>query len=186
MDKIEVRKDYFQWLCETASMPEGYSLLLDKFRRMNFVWVLDRDMNRAEDGKTLRYQYARERKYSDEDRILVEEYLSGPCTILEFLVALARRIESDIMANGEESDRTSEWFLDMVDNLGLLVFDDKHYNENEADYILHRFMSRKYKKNGDGNVFKLALKGGPEGGPDFRNIEIWLQAQTFLVNKIGL
>lgn len=189
MDKVEIRKEYFQWLCASISSPEQYTLLLDKLRRTNFVWILDRDANRAEDGKSLRYQFACSKNLDEDGMTLVEKWLSGPCTVLEFMVALAKRIETDIMANGEDSDKTAEWFFDMLENLGLLKFDDKHYDENEADYILHRFMSRKYKKNGDGNVFKrtkTGQKGGPESGPDFRNLEIWSQAQTFLVDKLGL
>ena len=186
MDKIEVRKDYYIWLKTCVNFPEGYELVADKLHRTPFVWLVDMDANRAEDGKSMRYWYTCDRNFDKEERELVEEYLSGPCTLLEMMVALARRIEADIMAEGGVDDRTDEWFRCMLDNLGLLEFDDKRYNENEVDYILNRFMSRKYGENGVGNIFKNAKKGRVKGGPNFRNLEIWSQAQTFLVDKYGI
>lgn len=186
MDKVEVQKDYYIWLKGISELGEKYSMLCDKLHRTPFVWIIDMDANRAADGKTLRYLYTCERNFDNEEREKAEEYLSGPCSLLEFLVALARRIEVDIMAEGGIDDRTGEWFWDMISNLGLLKFDDKHYNENQVDYILNRFMSRKYSENGDGNVFKNAKKGRVKGGPHFRDLEVWSQAQAYLVDKIGL
>ena len=186
MDKNEVQKDYYIWLIEESGLAENYSMLGNKLHRTPFVWMIDRDGNRAEDGKTLRYLYSCERNFVGEEAEKVDEYLCGPCSLLEFLVALARRIEIDIMAEGGVDDRTSEWFEDMLDNLGLLEFDDKHYEENRVDYILNRFMSRKYDENGNGNIFKNTEKGRDKGGPHFRNLEIWSQAQAFSVDKIGI
>lgn len=186
MDKTEVQKDYYIWLKSVSGISEDYEMLADKLRRTPFVWLVDMDANRAKDGQILRYSYAVERNYDKEICAEVEEYLSGPCSLLEFLVALARRIETDIMAEGGIDDRTGEWFEEMLDNLGLLEFDDKHYKENRVDYILNRFMSRKYGENGAGNVFKNVEKGTAKGGPNFRDLEIWSQAQQYLLYKIGI
>ena len=56
-----------------------------------------------------------------------------------------------------------------IENLGLTKFDDKHYDEVEVDGIVNRFMTRKYGKNGEGNIFKKRANwtDGPE------NLEIW-------------
>lgn len=186
MDKNDVQKDYYIWLKSVVKFPEGYEFVADKLHRTPFVWLVDMDANRAEDGKSLRYLYTIERNFDKEDAEIVEEYLDGPCTLLELMVALAKRIETDVMAEGGIDERTSEWFKCMLDNLGLLEFDDKHYEENHVDYILNRFMSRKYDENGDGNLFKNAKNAGQKGGPFFRNLEIWTQAQIFLIDKFGI
>lgn len=186
MDKVEVQKDYYIWLKSVVNFPEGLDLVSDKLQRTPFVWLVDMDANRAEDGKSMRYWYTYDHNFDEKTRKEVEEYLSGPCTLLEMMVALARRIEADIMAEGGIDDRTDEWFRDMLDNLGLLKFDDKHYEENQVDYILNRFMSRKYSEKGDGNIFKNTKKGRAKGGPHFRDLEIWTQAQIFLMDKIGI
>ena len=190
MSKAEVQKEYFEWLCDMVKMPPEYRMLMDKLRRTDFVWIIDRDENRAKDGKEMRYFYVCEKAEEAAEREKLEEILAGPCSILEFMVALARRIETDVMASGESDDRTDEWFREMLSNLDLLKFDDKRYSENEVDYILNRFMSRKYGENGDGNIFKNPYfedeKEGKKGGPLFCNLEIWLQVNRYLADKVGL
>lgn len=185
MDRSEVQKGYFKWLCALVNMPENYSILAEKLRRTNFVWIVERDENRAEDGKQCRYAYILSQNFDEKSAEKAKEFLDGPCSVMEFLVALAHRIETDIMAELDSDDQTSAWFWEMISNLELSKFDNKHYDENRVDYILNRFMGRKYGENGVGNVFKNYEKPGPESGPLFRNLEIWAQLQQFLSHKIG-
>ncbi len=180
MQKKDIQRSYFKWLCKSVNASHRYSMLWDKLRRTDFVWIIDHDKNRANDGITLRYNYAVAMGIFDtEDQQKVEEYLSGPCSVLEFLVALSIRIERDIMYDVNDDDCTAQWFSEMISNLGLLEFDDKHYDENRVDYILNRFMSRNYDENGVGNVFPA----GPKGGPHFRETEIWDQMHSYFLPK---
>ena len=129
IEEATVKKDYFEWLKSLVEAEEEYSFLWWKLHNTDFIWLIDRDENRAEDGKYLRYIFT----VSAYDRIdfnqeEVDEYLSGPCSVMELLVGLARRMEHDIMENDDLGDRTPEWFHDMIKNLGLDIYDDKHYS----------------------------------------------------------
>ena len=184
MNKKDVQRSYFKWLCKSVKADSKYSMLLDKLRRTDYIWVVERDENRAEDGITLRYNYAIAAGiYDAEQQKKVEEYLSGPCSVLEFLVALSIIIERDIMYDVDSEDRTSLWFKEMIGNLGLLNYDNKRYDENKVDYILSRFMSRNYDENGVGNIFLADQKSPKKGGQDFREKEIWAQMHEYLLPK---
>ena len=180
IDAVTVKRDYFWWLKSLVGAEENYSFLWRKLHSTDFIWLMDRDENRAEDGKYMRYLFTVE-AYDriDFDQEEVDEYLSGPCSVLEFLVGLARRMEHDIMDESDLGDRTPIWFHEMIRNLGLDIFDDPNYSDDKVDRIIHRFMGRKYGKNGSGNVFRV----GQKNGPDFRNLEIWDQMQVYVLEK---
>jgi len=187
IDKAIVRKDYFEWLKSLVDASEDYSMLWWQLHHTDYVWIVDMDENRAADGKYLRYSFtvtAYDRiDYNPEE---VEEYLSGPCSVFEMLVALAKRIEHDIMDDIDEGDRTGQWFNEMIANLGLDKYDDAHYNSSEIEEIVWRFMGRKYPKNGKGNVFLASQKVGQKGGPLFQYQEIWTQMQNYFLEKYGI
>ncbi len=184
MRKKDIQRSYYKWLCKSVKADHRYSMLLDKLRRTDYIWIIDRDENRAKDGITLRYNYAVSAGiYDTESQKIVEECLSGPCSLLEFLVAISIRIERDIMYDVNEDDQTSRWFREMLGNLGLLEFDDKHYDENKVDYILNRFMSRNYGEDGAGNIFLASKNSAKKGGPLFREKEIAAQMDEYLLPK---
>ena len=87
-----------------------------------------------------------------------------------------------ILAAGRWHKEMYGRFHEMVDNLGLTKYDDKHYSDVEVDDIIHRFMSRKYGKNGVGNIFWV----GQKSGPLFKNLEIWDQMQAYVLEKYGI
>ena len=89
MSENEIKKEYLQWLCNMVNADPLHHLLWIFLHNEWFIWVLPMDENRAEDGKYLRYLYSLERV--EKGRVTAEEVdhaLSGPCTILEFLVGL--------------------------------------------------------------------------------------------------
>ena len=187
--KSDIQRDYFLWLCRQVVAPGSYSMLMDKLHRTDYVWIVEMDKNRASDGIILRYKFSVEQGYNDEESAWVKQCLSGPCSLLELLVALTKRIEADIMYDPEFDDRSSEWFKDMIKNLGLLEYDNKHYNENIVDYILNRFISRKYDENGVGNVFLRnddAENSSKADEKPFRNLELWAQMNQYYANKCEL
>ena len=182
MDEATIKKEYFEWLCSLVKAEKEYSMLWQKLHDMDFVWIVDRDENRASDGKYLRYIFTIEAFDKDVDADEIDQILSGPCSVMEFLVGLARRIEDDIMESVDLENRTYRWFHEMVGNLGLLKYDNKHYSDGEIDAIVHRFMSRKYSKNGVGNIFRV----GHFSGPVFSSLEIWSQMQAYFLEKYGI
>ena len=181
MDEATIKKEYFQWLCSLVRAEPEYSMLWQKLHDIDFVWIVDRDENRAEDGKYLRYIFTID-TLNDAEVEEIDQILSGPCSVLEFLVGLARRIEDDIMESVDLENRTYKWFHEMVGNLGLLKYDNKHYSDGEIDAIVHRFMSRKYSKNGRGNIFLV----GHFSGPLFSSLEIWSQMQAYFLENYGI
>lgn len=181
MDEATIKKEYFAWLCSLVRAEPEYSMLWQKLHDMDFVWIVDRDENRAEDGKYLRYIFTID-TLNEAEVEEIDQILSGPCSVLEFLVGLARRIEDDIMESVDLENRTYRWFHEMVGNLGLLKYDNKHYSDGEIDAIVHRFMSRKYSKNGHGNIFWV----GHFSGPLFSSLEIWSQMQAYFLENYGI
>ena len=91
------------------------------------------------------------------------------------MIALSRRIEVDIMSDPDYGNRTTKWFWGMVDTLGLIDQTDDHFDEGYVSFVLLRFINRKYDPDGHGSLF-LSV-----GNRDNRTIEIWYQAQAYLV-----
>ena len=154
---------YFKWLCYIVQPKKShYNRLLEFLHSREFTWSYSMDANRAFDGIELRRTFASEENY---DR----GYITGPCSMLEMMIGLAMRMENDIMDNIKYGDRTSQWFWTMVNNLGLGSMTDSKFNEEEADYIIDRFINHNYEPNGKGGLFIV------DGDEDLRDEEIWVQ-----------
>lgn len=177
----EVKSDYFQWLCGIvhADDPDGsfYSLMRALFEH-EFRWSVDNDSNRAEDGECLRDDFADQSLYLDYSSI------GGPCNVLEMMVALAGRINQDIMWS-PNNDRTIVWFWEMISNLGLDEYDDDHWEEPRSrmmvDFVLDRWLYRWYRPDGVGGIFPLE-----DPLEDQRDVEIWYQMNTYFLEKYGV
>ena len=117
--------DYYIWLCDLVDLEthSGYSKLISFLYDTEFVWSVAKDSNRAEDGKQLRYDYI---DYYNEFRLVDYESMSWtdePCSLLEMLIALARRTRIDLMPEFDIS--TSDWFWIFIKNLGFYGYDDR-------------------------------------------------------------
>lgn len=138
-----------------------------------FIYILDIDSNRADDGTDLRYRFAYEFGLDGDE---VKRYLDDrPCSVLEMMVALACRCEEHIMDNPEDGNRTGKWFFEMIRSLGLYGMDDRYFDEDAVSDILRRFMRREYEENGLGGLFALR-----HSSRDMRDIEIWYQMMSYL------
>lgn len=168
ISKIDTNGDY--------SM-DAYSRLMDVLFRTDFFYIpedekLKMDQNRAADGVYLRTIY------DEETDNMVESALSDKkASVLEVLVALSIRIEQDIMGNGD--DDFGHWFVEMLNNLGLMWFsNNKDWAESDILDILRVFMYRRYEDGGVGSLFPM--KKPPIG---FAKMEIWDQMQAYLIEK---
>lgn len=165
---------YFDWLSEIA-IPDNhqrvcYQKLMLALYSEDFYWSVSNDGNRAADGEQLRDIY------EDETGLFCEK--EGPCSVLEMMIALAIGCENYIMYDPDEGDRTSIWFWDMIDNLGLNALDDWSFNIDRFDLIMHKFLDRKYDRDGYGGPFFI------QGfGRDLRKIELWYQLNYYLKSK---
>lgn len=171
-----VYSDYYIFLLEKVGLMESemraYSFLFHKLFNTEFKWTIDKDENRAADGEDLR------REFEEDVGGLTDDY--DPCNMLEMMVALACRCESDIMGVADE-DNTRQWFWDMLDNLGLSYYDNSRYNPVAVERILNRLIFRRYDKTGKGGLFPLH---NPKS--DQREVEIWYQMGSWLNENYDL
>lgn len=191
-EKYEIEDSYFQFLMrlidnERPQPPaRNYGVLLRYMYNMEFEYIISLDENRAYDGLNLRYLFSTESPYNNSDILNapfdyndILNVLDGPCSILEMIIGLAHRIETDITCEPDGIDRTSEWFWQMISSLGLEDMTDSNFNSDKVIDILRCFLNRRYAKNGRGGLFTVNNYDG-----DMRDIEIWYQANIWLNEKI--
>ena len=148
---------------------ETYNNLFMDLYSYDFKWprTVPGDANRAGDGLQLRHDLC------DCD------ILDKPCSVLEMLIALAIRMEQDIMHNSEEGDRTGQWFWEMLSSMGLSTQNDRNYDPAYVNSCIERFIRREYDADGrNGGIFVL---NNPRR--DLRYVEIWYQAMWYLVEN---
>lgn len=181
-EKYEIEFSYFQFLMrlinnERPQPPaRNYGALLNFMYNMEFEYIIPLDENRAYDGLNLRYLFSTEAPYNYND---ILDALDEPCSILEMIIGLAHRIETDITCEPDGIDRTSEWFWQMISSLGLEDMTDSNFDSDKVIDILRCFLDRRYSPNGQGGLFTVDNYDG-----DMRDVEIWYQANIWLNEKI--
>lgn len=174
MTKNAMANEYFDWLCNQIcnrrySRDISYKKLLTRLHQIEFIWIVKKDRNRAEDGLDLRYRFSYEKGYRD-----IHSYLDDPCSVLEMMIALAFRCEN-IMDDPAYDDRTEQWFWNMIVNLGLGSMTDDNYNREYVDDVIWKFLNRKYDRDGKGGLFRVR-----DCKRDMRRVEIWYQLNYYL------
>ena len=181
MIKDDIVNGYFCWLidkvCEYPDDAINYNKLFRTLHDTDFEWTIPLDANRAIDGEELRRIYAIETNHSERT---VDLYINWDCSVLEMMVALADKCETQIMYDPEYGDRTAKWFWIMIENLGLQDMTNDNFDYDFVAFVLSRFMQRTYKADGDGGLFRLK-------NPirDMRNVEIWYQLNWYLTEFLN-
>ena len=175
LNEHNVRDEYFEWIHdlvsgERFSRGNGYRKLLTFLHDCEFTYFIPHDENRADDGIDLRYRFCCAHRCED-----LEYRLSGPCSVLEMMVALAIRCEENIMDDPIIGDRTAQWFWNMIVNMGLGGMTDRNYNEWLANDAMTRLLERDYDFDGAGGLFRVK-----NSTRDMRDAEIWHQAMAYL------
>ena len=170
-----INNDYFEWLCELINVRRfskhvSYRKLLIHLHNIEFTWIIPLDDNRADDGIQLRRRYA----LYQEDMSL-SDYISGPCSVFEMMVALAIRCEESIMDDAQMGDRTGQWFWGMIHNLGLTPMSDSAFDREYVDDAIARLLNREYEPDGRGGLFTVR-----HCDYDMRTVEIWCQLSWYL------
>lgn len=165
---------YFDWLC-ILTENRGYTKLASSLHGQIFRPALEMDTNRGVDGLQLRVEFMNEHGAwgSSSNR--------GPCTMLEFLVGLAKRMS--FLTGGEGNHgQTGYYFWKMIENLGLGKLDDDHWEIMNGDFFVedacYRINQRKYDRNGYGGIFPLKRPNG-----DQRKTEIWYQMNAWMIEN---
>ena len=174
MIQDDVINEYFEWLVDIACVDDrvvSYRKLLEYLHRVEFIFSNQMDSNRAADGVELRYRFAHSYLRDDE----AEYWLTGPCSVLEMMLALSIRCEETIMDDPTIGDRTAQWFWGMVTNLGLGGMYDKNFDVYYVEDVVVRFLDRDYEPDGTGGLFTVR-----DYDYDMRKIEIWHQLCEYL------
>ena len=168
-----ISNEYFNWLYNLACSdrydePISYKKLLAQLHNTVFRYSIQRDENRAEYGINLR------RLFASAVIKCADKYLTGPCSVLEMMLALSIQCE-EIMDDTAYGDRTRQWFWGMVTNLGLGDMADNRYDKKYVSRVLERFLDRDYEADGRGGLFRIK-----NCADDLRDIEIWVQMLWYL------
>lgn len=170
-----INDEYFEWLCELVnakrfSRRTSYRKLLVHLHNIEFTWFIPKDDNRADDGIKLRRRFALIQ--NDEE---LADYIHGPCSVLEMMVALALRCEENIMDDAALGERTGQWFWGMIVNLDLSSMSDSKFDRDYVDDVIARLLNREYEPNGKGGLFTVK-----HCDYDLRTVEIWRQLSWYL------
>lgn len=168
-EPIEIK--YFNWLCTKVleKNKQEYRALMEILFETEFVWVVPADKHRVADGLELRYNYIRD-NISKRDRVREHTLEEIPCSVLEVLLAFAKR------ANFQTDIPVKTWFWEFMTNLGLDKYNQvSRRDEEEIEEILYTFIWRIYEPDGTGGIFPMSQTHN-----DQREIEIWYQFAEYI------
>ena len=183
MTEATVREAYEDFLTAYAGLNshhgKRYYMLSSQLSKIPFISILGNDDNRADDGKHLRFFFSKQYKTEEENRVL--DILSGPCSLLEMMIGLAKRLDS--MAYGvNDRVETSRWFFALIYNLGWDIYDDdtlmEEYKREELLIRTDILLNRQYHTDGSGGFFPLK-----HPDRDQRKVEIWYQANAWMIEN---
>jgi hypothetical protein len=169
-DEVYLRWLYGQVAPVRLKNPQRtYWFLLGQLYSKAFVWDVPNDDNRVEDGLALRYEFIQQM-----DLEVDREWVHLPCSMLEMLIALSRRLafEAEGQARG--------WFWHLMRNIHLDEINDATYAsqnyEETVDEILDNVIWRRYDFNGVGGLFPLK-----HAHENQRKVELWYQMSAYLL-----
>lgn len=172
LTNLTVHKHYRQWLLSGLYSPDRkhYSFILSDLESTPFYSLVNFDENRALDGLALRREY---------ENVTGVEAPQGPCSVLEVIIGLARRMGFILFDPDEDvatDDTIEKCFWELIDNLGLKPI----WTSEENIELINLWLSRNFQKNGVGSPFPLrnSIK-------DQRNVELWYQMQAYLAEKMA-
>lgn len=157
--------DYYLWLLSLVDDGDHQTLLRYLYEHP-YTWQFTLDENRAAGGINMRNRYA------NENGIDPQDVGTGPCSILEMLIALAERMVELLTID------IYTWFWQLIKNLGLDKFDDGRFDERGVSYILSVWLNRAYDSAGTGSLFPLKAYSG-----DCRNLDTWGQMNAWIAEN---
>lgn len=182
MSNDEIKSRYYEWMYSVAvpkSMGPHYHALMQRLNRTMYWYIKALDQNRATDGVMLRYKFVQLGLKKSVDRafdIVSRVFGEDPPSVLEVLVALAIRCETSIMSNGE-TNRTAEWFWNMIVSLDLHNMDNRGFDEAYVNMCVNGWLLELYNTDGSGGLFTLT---NPKD-IDMRQLDIWKQMNAWLI-----
>lgn len=179
---VSMEFEYFKWLIGSidplGTARDYYQPVLEELYLRDFEWGhrFQDDANRAFDGVVLREEFASERGMPVSEIGIDWK----PCSCLEMMIGIARRMEYEILAMpGEEN--IAKWFWRFIENMGLINFRENCGHGtgiSEVEFIdskINLWLNRKYSKDGRGGIFVVKA-----GFFDMRKMPIWKQMSAVL------
>ena len=169
-------ESYFVWLYGQVADPDSsvrrrsyWGLFRILYSTEFSTFAVERDQNRAEEARyELRHEFIRE-----TGRRSNREWMDLGCSILELMVDLAR------LLSFEAGGRSHYWFWRLVENLGLLQYNDaRRLPARHIHKVLEDLIERRYNYNGLGGFFPLR-----EPPVDQRNTELWYQLNYYVLEQ---
>ncbi len=166
---------YNRWLRGLVENPgPSYDILFDIAWITHYEYSVPNDDNRAQDGLMLRSRFEYETSIKLPDL--------GECRILEFLIALAIRLNESIYDH-ENPNLEAYWFWILIGSLELDEYDDSYdftLIHGEIQDIFMRLNKREYDSDGgNGGLFPLA-----DPVQDQRGVEVWYQMMAYLQENV--
>lgn len=172
MNNHPLAEDYLNWLVpqirdeHDGNPNKTYSNLIVCMFDKEFVWLVPNDDNRLGDGLGLRVEFC----YAHHIRQGSLAHM-GPCSFLEVLIGLSRRLAFDVGGN------PPGWAWALMSNLKLDKMSDPLTKSKleRVDDILDTCIWRNYEPDGTGGFFPLAW---PQ--EDQREVELWYQMAAWI------
>ncbi len=167
---------YNRWLRGLVVKNSGpsYHILFDVAWLAFYEYHIPNDDNRAEDGLNLRERFELESSLRLPDL--------GECRMLEFLIALAIRLNESVY-DYENPDQASYWFWRLIKNLQLDAYNDNCPFDRIRFHIsgvFERLNARVYEFGGSGGgLFPLE-----EPMADQTSVEVWYQMMAYLTENM--
>lgn len=166
---------YLTWLygqISDAKIRKGSKTYWDLLKQMHSTEFRDffpNDENRAADGKELRVQWVCETQEAPED-----EWLALPCSFLELLLGLAKRLTY-------QAEMTQEyWFWQLLKNMDFDGYHDRSgYSRNFVNRRMRVVNDRLYDHMGNGGLFPLR-----NPSEDQTKVDLWYQMMAYIVQDM--
>ena len=179
----DIQDLYLRWLeyrcglSKSDNPAETFHMLFWALQSVEFYSIIPRDDNRAEDGKELRQEFIGDYpELSGKDLSQIDK---GPCTFLEMMVGLAKRIDFE-QSRQNETNKTGYWFFEMIRNLGLDSYNDAFFIQSNGKMAVknaaRKVIDRTFEPDGSGGLFPLK-----HPRVDQRSVEIWYQMNSYLM-----
>lgn len=167
--------EYLEWLSDIIHLYSeehaDYTSLIKYMYSYRFRYSVVGDENREKDANNILYM-----RYMDEYGLPydMETLHDRDTSVLEVLIALSIRCERDIMGEPDEF-KDDRWFWIMLENLSLDGCTNDVFDEETVDYILSKWLDRRFAYNGNGGIWPLKFTNRNQ-----KFVEIWYQMQEFL------
>ena len=170
----DIKEKYFRWILRSAGVSTAYA---DRMRLMHntpFEVMMERDINRAEDGENLRYRFGAVCGVPDSVIAISLDIL--PCSVLEMLSALALRAGEQVFGSPYVKEGAQWIFSETMRNLG--IFDAPYGRVND---ILRRLNLREYGRDGRGGPFYIRFMHLEDANKfNMHESELWYQMMAYI------